>query len=635
MKKQLLVLSVAVLCLLTQRPGAQGPGPQAQIYFVDVGQGAGTLIVSPTGKTLLVDGGPPGAGTKIASLLDARQIAKIDYTVVTHYHIDHMGGMIEVLNAGRVKNAADGGVAFDNGDGADVQPPGTSTSATSTRGTYLNYITAAQNAGVPRTTVNPGSAALDGVIDLGGGMRATFLAAGGRLLSGGRAAITNSDLNSESISVLVEYNNFDYLVSGDLTGGGSTSTAKTPDIETWVGQMVGDVDVVQLNHHGSTTTSNQAFLSAVKAEVAIAQTGEANTFGHPNRETVNKYLNTPTTLGNTFAGTGVSTAVGVGPVFYQNEASPAGDERVTAQGYTGAAAGNAGQGTILLTTDGLTTYSLTSFDDGGARIAHTYNVDGVSAGITTDFKPTVIPRTSPVNPLASDSTLISALVNDRESPIDAVSLAYGVNGVAASPIPMTLVAGRYEATIPAQPDGARVDYAITATAGAQATTYTSGYFSGVTPIATIRALNAKGEPLFAGYAARLQGTVTASGFSAGTNDDYIQDATGAVNVYRSTDTPTVFTTTVPGQLVEVNGLIGFNGGRLRLDITESVEKTTSPYGIVVLTTNPEPTPQSITIAALSTNPEAFEGRSRPARFPLRRRRSTPSSPSRTAPARSP
>ena len=154
--------------------------------------------------------------------------------------------------------------------------------------------------------------------------------------------------------------------------------------------MAGDVDVVQLNHHGSTTTSNQVFLSAVKAEVAIAQTGETNTFGHPNRETVNKYLNTPTTIGSTYPGTSVSTAVGVGPVFYQNEASPSGDERVTQQGYSAAAAGNAGQGTLLLSTDGITTYSLTSVDDGGVRLPaalHTYAVDGASAGTTTSRKP--------------------------------------------------------------------------------------------------------------------------------------------------------------------------------------------------------------------------------------------------------
>src|SRR3989449_1048039 len=450
----------------------------------------------------------------------------------------------------------------------------------------------------------------DDARDLDGGMRATFLAAGGRLLSGGQAAITNADLNSESISVLVELNNFDYLVSGDLTGGGSTATAKTPDVETYVAQMVGDVDVVQLDHHGSTTANNQTFLAALKAEVAFAQTGENNTFGHPNRETANKYLNTPTTGGNSFAGTDVPPALGIGPVFYQNEASPSGDDRVTHQGYTGAAAGHAGQGTILLSTDGTTTYSLSSVDDGGARLnatAHTYPVDGASPGLTIDFKPTVQAQTAPVLPAAGQSVIVSAAVNDRESSISSVVLNYSLSGSAQSPIAMTFTSGAYQATIPGQPDGTRVDYAIAAAAGGQTTTYSSGYFSGVTPISSIRDLNAAGEPLYAGYAARIQGMVTASGYSSGTNDDYVQDATGGVNVYRSTDTPTPFTSTSPGQLVLAFGRIGFNGGRLRLDLTESLEKTTSPYGVTVLAANPPPTPVTMTIAAINANPESLEG----------------------------
>ncbi|MGH9144552.1 MAG: ComEC/Rec2 family competence protein, partial [Vicinamibacterales bacterium] len=417
MTRKIAALAALVVLLLTQRPHAQASG--ARIYFVDVGTGASTLIVSPTGKTLLVDGGPPGSGAKIASLLSTLGITTIDYTVLTHYHIDHMGGMIETMNAGKVA-----GVAFDNGDDPAVQPPGTSTSSNSTRGTYLNYVTATGHAAITRQTAIPGT-----VLDLGGGMRATFLAAGGHLLSGGQVAITNSDLNSESISTLIEYNDFDYLVSGDLTGGGSTSTAKTPDVETYVAQMVGDVDVVQLDHHGSTTANNQTFLSALKAEVAFAQTGEDNTFGHPNRETANKFLNTPDTAGATFAGTGVPPA-GTGPVFYQNEASPAGDDRVTQQGYTGAAAGHAGTGTVLLSTDGITTYSMSSFDDGGTRInpsLHTYAVDGVSPGVTADFKPTVVVDESPILPLATESVSVTAAVNDREAPIDSAMLAYSLN----------------------------------------------------------------------------------------------------------------------------------------------------------------------------------------------------------------
>src|SRR6185436_13943935 len=172
MTKKITALAALVLFLLAQRPHAQGSGPQARIYFVDVGTGASTLIVSPTGKTLLVDGGPPGGGTKVAALLTTLGIPAIDYTVVSHYHIDHVSGVTELLTAGRVA-----GTAFDNGDDASVQPPGTATSSNSTRGTYLNYVAATGRPGVTRATIQPGQ-----VIDLGGGMRATCIVAGGRLL---------------------------------------------------------------------------------------------------------------------------------------------------------------------------------------------------------------------------------------------------------------------------------------------------------------------------------------------------------------------------------------------------------------------------------------------------------------------
>ncbi len=592
-------ISLVLLCFVgIQRPAAQSS--VARIFFVDIGQGAATLIVSPAGRTLLVDGGPPGGGTtRIIPLLNSLGISTIDYTVLTHYHIDHMAGIAELLNAGRVV-----GIAYDNGDGPTVEPPGTSTSPTSTRGAYLNYRTATNRPGVTRQTIAPGT-----VIDLGGGMTATAVAAAGRLLSGGAIAITTADLNTESISLLVEYNAFDYLVSGDLTGGGSTSTVKTPDIETYVGQMVGDVDVVQLDHHGSTTANNQRFLSALKAEVAVAQMGETNTFGHPNRETVNKYLNTTTSAGNHYTDTGVPTP-GVGPVFYQHEDSPDDDDRVSHQGIS--STDTPGNGTIVLETDGVTNYTLKSHDDGGGRIdpsLNTYAIDGASAGITADFAPTVVVSTQPVAPLATDATTISAEVNDRESAISSVTLQYAINGVLQSPIAMTSAGAAYQATIPPQPDGTRVDYAVTANAGTQTTTYGSGYFSGVVTIATIRTPAPNGEPLFAGYAARIQGVVSAGSntFGAGSNDDYVQDATAGIDVYRSNETATPFTFTSAGQNVEVIGRIGFNGGRVRLDITESLEKTTSPYGITILPTPGTIDPQPATFASLAATAEAFEG----------------------------
>ena len=153
---------------------------------------------------------------------------------------------------------------------------------------------------------------------------------------------------------------------------------------------------------------------------------------------------------------------------------------------------------------------------------HTYAVDGVSSGLTTDFKPTVVVQAAPIVPQAFDATTITATVNDRESPISSVTLNYALNGAAQAPVDDDAggrrVSGdrfRRSRTAPASttPSWAR--------AGAQSSSYSSGYFSGVTPISTLRTLNALGEPLYNGYAARIHGTVTASGFSAGTNDDYV------------------------------------------------------------------------------------------------------------------
>ncbi|HXA18384.1 MAG TPA: lamin tail domain-containing protein [Thermoanaerobaculia bacterium] len=586
-------------------PAAPQPASGAKVYFIDIGQGASTLIVGPTGKTLLVDGGPTGQGTaKVVPLLNTLGINTVDFTVLTHYHIDHDDGLTETINAGKIA-----GTAYDNGDTTALQPP----NAGSTKTAYQNYVNALSAHSGTITRIRPedvGGSLAGTVIDLGGGMRATILEQGGKLLSGGSIPIDNSDLNTESISVLVEYNNFDFLVSGDMTGGGSTSTAKTPDVETFVSQLAGDVDVVEYDHHGSTTANNPRFLRAIKAEVAVAECGFTNTFGHPNRETFNKYLNIPVTSGNTYGGTALPNP-GAGPVSYQTDPSPATDDRVSRQGYSGAAPAEAGNGTILLKTDGLTAFTMESFDDAGARISaasHAYSLDATGAGVTTNFPPTVIPSITPTVPMAADTVTVQAMVNDREDPITSVTLTYALNGVAQSPVTMTPVSGFYQATISAQPDSTRVDYTVTAVAGGQSTSYTSGYFSGITPIATLRVLDANGEPLYLDYAASIQGTATSdtNTFSVGTNDDYIQDATGGINIWRTIQ-PSVpaVQSIASGTTYIVSGRIGELSGRFHLETTPPFVSPTTPYTITPTGSNII-TPAVKTIAQLNANPESFE-----------------------------
>src|SRR5262249_1576675 len=157
-----------------------------------------------------------------------------------------------------------------------------------------------------------------------------------------------------------------------------------------------------------------------------------------------------------------------------------------------------------------------------------------------------------------------------------------------------------------QLDGTRVDFAVTGSTGSQNTTFMGGYFSGTTPVMAIRATNPLGEPLYSGYAARIHATVTAGSntFGNGTNADHVQDGTGGMNIFRSSETATPFSSTTPGQIVDVVGRIAFNGGRQRLDITESLEKLTSPYGITVVSSGPLPTPATVTIGALLLAPES-------------------------------
>ena len=77
-------------------------GPAAAdlaIHCLDIGQGDATLIVSPSGQTMLIDGGPDGSGTGvIVPYLSSLGTTELDYMVATHYHSDHIGGLDEVYH---------------------------------------------------------------------------------------------------------------------------------------------------------------------------------------------------------------------------------------------------------------------------------------------------------------------------------------------------------------------------------------------------------------------------------------------------------------------------------------------------------------------------------------------------------
>lgn len=239
-----------------------------EIYFIDAGQGDSTLLIAPTGETFLFDGGDNGDGNAdVIPLLNSLGISQLDYVGVSHYHADHLGGLDEVWNAGITAT-----VALDRGFN---NVPGTQS--------YNDYSNRYSSV---RQAVTPGQ-----VINLGGGVTLTCIVANGQLMGGGSVNIGSSSQweNSSSVGWRVDYGDFQMWMGGDLTGGGNSTT----DVETSVGPLVGDVDVYQVNHHGSRTSTNQNWVNALQPEFSVIPCGHANPYGYPKEEVVNR-LNTLT-----------------------------------------------------------------------------------------------------------------------------------------------------------------------------------------------------------------------------------------------------------------------------------------------------------------------------------------------------
>ncbi len=300
------------------------PDSTLKIYLIDVGQGDATLMVSPAGKTLLMDGGQYGMGyDRIVPLMDNLGVGHLDFMVASHYDGDHIGGLDEVVNGGYPP-----GIAYDRGD--------------SVGGNQFNqYLDAIRDV---RQTIDTCQ-----VIDLGGGVTITCLTVDACICQDGCVDTTGTSEteNSLSVGLLVEYGDFDYWVSGDLTGGGFG----TANVESVAAEVIGDVDVLRVNHHGSGTSTHWHFTNTLLPDVSVISVGD-NDFGHPHQWILNR-LNDLITM----------------QAIYQTETGSGG----TADKVQVA------NGTVLIETDG-STYTVS----GGDLIPTTYDVDEVR------FSPTVV-----------------------------------------------------------------------------------------------------------------------------------------------------------------------------------------------------------------------------------------------------
>ena len=253
--------ALAVTCCLWWPLAPAGSGLM-ELHMIDVGQGDAVAVRTPHGRWILVDAGrqwPGGdAGRKVVIPYLRRFGGDLALFVLTHPHADHVGGAATVLRALRPLAWRD--AAFAGGSAP-----------------YRQSLALAAQLGIPWARVHRGeSLAVDGVT-------VHFLAPD----SAWSAHLT--DPNLASTVAIVQYGAVRFLLTGDAEASE----------EEWLLAHERDAltaDVLKVGHHGSSTSSTDAFLDAVHPRLALISVGAGNSYGHPNGEVVRRFLDRGATV---------------------------------------------------------------------------------------------------------------------------------------------------------------------------------------------------------------------------------------------------------------------------------------------------------------------------------------------------
>lgn len=221
-----------------------GDEGELRVSFIDVGQGDSEFIELPNGETLLIDAGTNETGADVVNYIESLGYSSIDYVVGTHPHEDHIGGLDDVIRTFDVES---------------VYMP----KVTADTKTFEDVLDAVDEKGLTINTAKAGVTLVDG----------------DRLSVKMLAPVLDEYDNTNDYSAVIRivYDDTSFIFMGDA--------------EQYAEDLItGDVDsdVLKVGHHGSSTSTGEAFLERVSPSYAVISCGLGNSYCHPHTETIEK-----------------------------------------------------------------------------------------------------------------------------------------------------------------------------------------------------------------------------------------------------------------------------------------------------------------------------------------------------------